>query len=161
MKKDYRKYSETSNNEEVQLTIDDIQEVVGVNEIPEDEEVVEEVTIELSEEVTEEIVEETQNDSEEHTGETEMETNEDITFKLTEEGEELVSHIEVGVLNGCAKLNVRKEASKDSEVVCVIDKDTEFTVDIVRSTEDFYKVYTCVNDVLIEGFCVKQFVSIK
>lgn len=143
MKKDYKKYSETS-NEEVQLTIDDIQEVTeevveeiiieGVNEIPEGEEVVEEVVAALEEE--------TQNDSEEHTGETEMEIVE-------------------GELNGCTKLNVRAEANKESAVVCVIDKDASFTINLTASTEDFYKIHTCVNEVLYEGFCVKQFISIK
>lgn len=189
MKKDYRKYSETSKNEEVQLTIDDIQEVVGVNEIPEGEEVIESVIVEMTDvereariaaikeeltkdmseddalalrlelaglgyegevkenEVTDEI---TQNDSEEHTGETGM-TPVEIT----------VDDIVGGELTGCTKLNVRAEASKDSEVVCVIDKNTSFTVNLTASTEDFYKIYTSVDEVLYEGFCVKQFISIK
>lgn len=151
MKKDYRKYSETS-NEEVQLTIDDIQEVTEevveavaeaiVEEAEETgktvEEVVEEIVEETTEEVIEESVEEAQND-------------------LKETHDEIVD----GVLNGCAKLNVRAEASKEADVVCVIDKDTSFTVNLTASTEDFYKIHACVNEVLYEGFCVKQFISIK
>ena len=61
----------------------------------------------------------------------------------------------------CEKLNVRKEASKTSEVVCVINKDTALTVSITKSTEDFYKVYTINNEVLVEGYCVKDFIKIK
>ena len=61
----------------------------------------------------------------------------------------------------CEKLNVRKEASKTSEVVCVISKDAALTVSITKSTEDFYKVYTINNEVLVEGYCVKDFIKIK
>ena len=61
----------------------------------------------------------------------------------------------------CEKLNVRKEASKTAEVVCVISKDAALTVSITKSTEDFYKVYTINNEVLVEGYCVKDFIKIK
>lgn len=148
MKKDYRKYSETSKNEEVQLTLDDIQEVTEevveavaeaiVEEATETEKTVEEVVNEIIEETTEEVVEESQNDL-----------------------EEVYDEIVNGELNGCTKLNVRAEATKDSDVVCVLNSNTEFTVNVTQSTEDFYKVYACVNEVLYEGFCVKQFVNIK
>ena len=60
----------------------------------------------------------------------------------------------------CEKLNVRKEASKTSEVVCVIGKGTALTVSITKSTEDFYKVYTMNNEVLVEGYCVKEYIKI-
>ena len=150
MKKDYRKYSETSNNEEVQMTIEDLEvteEVVEavaeaiVEEAQETDKTVEEVVEELTqvvEAVDQVIEEETQNDLEE--------THDDIVD---------------GVLNGCNKLNVRAEASKDSDVVCVIDKNDSFTVNLTASTEDFYKVHVCVGEILCEGFCVKQFISIK
>ena len=170
MKKDYRKYSETS-NEEVQLTIDDVQEVTEIEELDvesmTDEQITERIaflkdllTNDMEDDARqpildelkalgyeEEVVEnevtdkEIQNDSEEHTGN--------------------VDEIVNGELSGCAKLNVRREASKDSDVVCVLDKDASFTVNVTASTEDFYKVYACVNEVLYEGFCVKQFISIK
>lgn len=166
--KNYTKYSENSNNTET------VEETVQNEEVTEEvieavaEAIVEEAkeTDKTVEEVVTEIVEETQNDSEEHTGETEMETDnvdglvEDDVDGLVEDGEELVSHIQIGALKGCAKLNVRKEANKNAEVVCVITKDTEFTVDLVKSTEDFYKVYTCVDEVLYEGFCMKEFINI-
>ena len=67
---------------------------------------------------------------------------------------------EACVIN-CEKLNVRKEASKTAEVVCVINKNTELTVNVTNSTEDFYKVYTTNNEVLVEGYCVKDFIKIK
>ena len=65
------------------------------------------------------------------------------------------------MLIDCEKLNVRKEPSKTAEVVCVMDEDTEFTVCLEESTKDFFKVYTSVNDVLYEGYCVKEYIYIK
>lgn len=71
-----------------------------------------------------------------------------------EEAEKL--EIVEGVLKDCTRLNMRKEPSKESEIVCVIDETVEFTVDLTLSTDDFYKVYT--ND--HEGYCMKQFINI-
>ena len=65
------------------------------------------------------------------------------------------------MLYNCEKLNVRKEPSKTAEVVCVMDEDTEFTVCLEESTKDFFKVYTAVDDVLYEGYCVKEYIYIK
>lgn len=64
----------------------------------------------------------------------------------------------LAVVVNCAKLNVRKEASKDSEVVCIITKGDEVAVDLDASTEDFYKINTSNG---IEGYCVKDFIEIK
>ena len=61
------------------------------------------------------------------------------------------------VISGCAKINVRKEASKTAAIVCVIEEGTEVQVDLENSTEDFYKVSMSNT----EGYCMKQFVSIK
>lgn len=67
----------------------------------------------------------------------------------------------LATLTGCAKLNVRKEPSKDSEAVCIVTKESVITVSMDESTEDFYKVYTSVNEVLYEGYCMKQFINIE
>ena len=58
------------------------------------------------------------------------------------------------------KLNVRKEAKANADIVCVINSDAVLTVNLLESTEDFYKVYTSNNDVLVEGYCVKEFINI-
>lgn len=65
---------------------------------------------------------------------------------------------EIGVVFNCQKLNIRKEASKDSEVVKVVDVKTELLVNITESTEKFYKV--CLASGL-EGYCMKEFISIR
>ena len=64
----------------------------------------------------------------------------------------------LAVVVNCAKLNVRKEAAKDSEIVCIIAKGDELAVDLDASTEDFYKINTSNG---IEGYCVKDFIEIK
>ena len=77
------------------------------------------------------------------------------------EVETTVEDIKNAIVVGCVKLNVRKEPNKDSEVVCVIEEFHELTIDTVQSTNDFYKIYTSVNDVLVEGYCMKKFINIK
>ena len=56
------------------------------------------------------------------------------------------------------KLNVRKEAKKESEVIVIINKNEQVTVNVTNSTEDFYKVTTATG---IEGYCMKQFINVK
>lgn len=63
----------------------------------------------------------------------------------------------IGFVSGCTKLNVRKESSIKSAVVCVVDANTELEIDIGESTDDFYKVYTVDG---LDGFCMKQYISI-
>lgn len=78
-----------------------------------------------------------------------------------EETEEVEEDILPAVISGCAKVNIRKEASKTSEVVCVLANGTEVTIDVAKSTEEFYKIYTVSGETLIEGYCIKDFVSIN
>lgn len=79
--------------------------------------------------------------------------------KLEEDSKEpTVEDIRSVTIKDCNKLNVRKDPNKESKVLCVIDKNTEFTVNLTKSTEDFYKV-TLSNGV--EGYCMKEFISIK
>ena len=76
---------------------------------------------------------------------------------ITNEPVKLVQEVK-GVVVNCNKLNVRKEANKDSEVLVVINKNEEVTITIEDSTEDFYKVTTATG---IEGYCMKQFINVK
>ena len=63
----------------------------------------------------------------------------------------------MGVVVDCARLNVRKHPSRGAEVVCEIGRGTPLVIDEDASTDDFYKICTVTG---IEGFCVKDFVSI-
>lgn len=87
----------------------------------------------------------------------EVKNVEESTIPEEHTGDTLIPEIVEGTLKDCARLNMRKEPSKESEIVCVIDETVEFTVDLTNSTEDFYKVYTNEHD----GYCMKQFIDIK
>ena len=132
--KNYTKYSEKSNN-----IIKDL-----------DETVVEEVKLVLSEgeglTMSTEPVDLTV--SEPNNVEPEVETIEPGDAKLT------------GVVDGCAKLNVRKEPYKDAEILCVIDKGEEVVFDTEEEAtyEYFYKIVTAKG---VKGYCMKQFINIK
>lgn len=91
----------------------------------------------------------------------ELENNENINQNNPEENKPNQATNLLAIVTKCSRLNVRKEADKNSKVVCVIANGNEVTVDLDASTEDFYKVHTVVNDVLVEGYCAKEFIEIK
>lgn len=144
---------ENNNIEELNQNIEEVTEVT--------EETTEESTDEVNETV--EQVEETINEVEKSTSEAE-ETTEEVTDEVTEP-EVIVPNIEDGVENnevigkisGFEKLYVRKEANKDSEPVGIVTDKDDLSIDIVHSTDDFYKVITSNG---LEGYCVKEFVKI-
>lgn len=141
----------------------------NIEELNQNIEEVTEVTEETAEESTEEVketveqVEETINEVEETTNEIE-ETTEEVTNEVTEP-EVIVPSIEnnvennevIGKISGFEKLYVRKEASKDSEPVGIVTDKDDLSIDVARSTDDFYKVITSNG---LEGYCVKEFVKI-
>lgn len=87
-------------------------------------------------------------------------TNEiDVTKDAINEG--LKEEIKDGVVSGCAKLRVRKEADPEADIYGTIENGTELTVSITHSTEKFYKVNTIINDTLISGYCMKKFIKLK
>lgn len=66
--------------------------------------------------------------------------------------------IPIGIIYGCAKLNVRKEPKPDAEVVSQLVVGSEVMIDCDTSTDEFYKVCTASG---VEGFCMKRFVTIQ
>ena len=136
----------------------------NIEELNQNIEEVTEVTEETIEEVnkTEEQVEENTTNVEESTEEVIKNIDEAIVeSNKLEIDENNNRNIAQATIIGYTKLNVRKNPSKDSEVVCIITKDSPITVDYNESTEDFYKVYVNVDNVPYEGFCMKEFISIK
>ena len=129
------------------------------------EEIVVEETVVENEVETEVEVEETVVENE---VETEIEEEETVVENEVESEVEEESEVEVeeenvkmiGIVTGCAKLNVRKEPSKQSDVLCIIDKNTEVEIDTEEETtyEDFYKIVTSTG---VKGYCVKSFIEIK
>lgn len=63
----------------------------------------------------------------------------------------------IGVVN-CLRLHVHSEPNLDSEIVCKVRYLTEVVIDLDKSTEDFYKIYTVIG---AEGFCQKNLITIK
>lgn len=89
---------------------------------------------------------------------------EPVTEEPTVEPEVIQDPIERSILDavvsGAKKLNVRREPSKDADVVCVLAEGTTLTVCPEESTEEFYKVFAVCKEVLVEGYCVKTFIKI-
>ena len=124
-----------------------------INEIKDDvvEEVIE-TTIEVDESQNEDLKNtEKDNESVEESTETKKEHK---TFDLDDNIE---NNEVIGKISGFNKLYVRKEANIDSEPVGIVTKDDDLSIDIIHSTDDFYKVYTSNG---LEGYCVKNFVKV-
>ena len=66
--------------------------------------------------------------------------------------------VKIGFVTNCKKLNVREEPRIDATIVCEVDYQTELMIDENESTEEFYKVFTAAG---IEGFCMKNFITIQ
>ena len=82
-------------------------------------------------------------------------SDKDVTKKEEVVGaEEAVKEVEetlTGMVN-VKLLNVRKEPSKESDVVEILDKDTTIEIFESESTKDFYKT--------TDGYVMKQFIDI-
>lgn len=128
MSKNYTNYSNKSVNKEVEK-----EQVVA-------EETVEEQVVEAVEENTEEAVET---------------PVEEITEEVVEEASDN-EILDIGVVTDCLKLNVRKQPSKDAEVLKTIDALTE--VVIQKEVNDFYEVALKTGE---SGYCMKKYIAIN
>ena len=64
----------------------------------------------------------------------------------------------LGVVAKCSRLNIRKKAEATSEVVCIVNAGTELVIDKTYKNQNWLKVVTKDNK---EGFCMKEFVTVK
>lgn len=128
--KNYTKYSENSEvvNNEVEIKEPEIVDVTPVNEVPENVEIVEGVNI-----VTEPTIDTSEN----------LENYKD-------------GSVTPGAVRNCKKLNLRKEPTKSSDVICVLLEDESVLIDLENSTDDFYMISARG----IDGYCMKQFIEI-
>jgi len=93
-----------------------------------------------------------------------IEPVEEIKEETTESNEIVEENIEPEVIEEkiikgvviCDKLNVRKEAKKDAEILTIISKDLVLTISDIDASPDFYKVL--IGE--IEGYCMKKFIAI-
>ena len=128
MSKNYTNYSNKSVNKEVEK-----EQVVA-------EETVEEQVVEAVEENTEEAVETPVE-----------ETTEEVVEEASDD-----EILDIGVVTDCLKLNVRKQPSKDAEVIKTIDALTE--VVILKEVNDFYEVALKTGE---SGYCMKKYIAIN
>lgn len=70
--------------------------------------------------------------------------------------EETLRHY--GKVTNCVNLNVRKKPNKIAEVLCTIPNHSEVEIVLSESTYDWYKVRTASG---VEGFCMRQYISIR
>ena len=65
-----------------------------------------------------------------------------------------------GIVSNCELLNIRKESSKDAEVLCTVGVNTIVKVDLTvdKEAEEFYKIVTPNG---VEGYCMKKFITIN
>lgn len=64
----------------------------------------------------------------------------------------------VGVVANCGILNVREKPAITTDVIGTIKRDTEVKIIESESTDEFYKVITSSG---MEGFCMKEYITIK
>lgn len=64
----------------------------------------------------------------------------------------------IGKVVDCAKLNVRENCTVDSGIVCVLDVRSEIEIDVKKSTDHWYYIYTAIG---AEGYCMKQYVEAR
>ena len=128
MSKNYTNYSNKSVNKEVEK-----EQVVA-------EETLEEQVVEAVEENTEEAVETPVE-----------ETTEEVVEEASDD-----EILDIGVVTDCLKLNVRKQPSKDAEVLKTIDALTE--VVILKEINDFYEVALKTGE---SGYCMKKYIAIN
>ena len=63
-----------------------------------------------------------------------------------------------GIVTNCTSLNIRKEPSVDSDILCFVRVGTSLMIDESMSTEDWYNVYTAAG---MSGFCMKNYVRVS
>lgn len=59
------------------------------------------------------------------------------------------------------RLNIRKEASKEADVLTVISKGTGVGVNLTKSTDEFYCVNVIFNSEITTGYAMKEFITIN
>lgn len=63
----------------------------------------------------------------------------------------------IGIVTDCLKLNIRKEAKADADVLCEAPALSKLMIDMSKSNDEWLSVCT---EAGFEGFCMKKYVSI-
>lgn len=150
--KDYRKFNKKNNENKEQETATEIKALTDctIEELVEVA-VKEDVTFENSEMTKEELI-------------AAIEAHRSLgNVTVHENGEdvELKAEVKTKGVVVAGKLNVRKEASKDADVLTIVSKGTGMGINLTKSTEDFYCVDVIVNSEMTTGYCMKEFVKVN
>ena len=62
----------------------------------------------------------------------------------------------IGMVVGCAKLNVRAEANLFSDIVCTLNSQSEIEINVNKSTKDWFYICTATG---VEGYCLRKYVE--
>ena len=84
---------------------------------------------------------------------------ENVDEPIVEEIKQEIALVD-GIVSNCELLNIRKESSKDAEVLCTIGVNTMVKVDLTvdKEAEEFYKIVTPNG---VECYCMKKFITIN
>ena len=63
----------------------------------------------------------------------------------------------IGTVANCVRLNVRKYASKNADILTEIYAGNKVTIDPKKSRKEWYKVVTASG---VEGFCMKEYIEV-
>lgn len=93
-------------------------------------------------------------------GKTNRPTYDELEDIFRPEEKEVVeeSTTKTGVVTNCEILNIRKTPSIKSERLGFITEGSEVIIDVERSVEGWYAVYT---ETGMEGYCMSTFVTVK
>ena len=62
----------------------------------------------------------------------------------------------MGIVIGCAKLNIRSEPSAYADVLGVLDAASEIEIDVTNSTNEWVKICTASG---LEGYCMRKYIE--
>lgn len=88
----------------------------------------------------------------------EVNESEKVEEEVTKEAHKEADSTVVGYVSGCFKLNIREEGYPGANVVCVVPEKTALLIEVAESNDEWYKVYT---ETGMEGFCMKQYVTLS
>ena len=100
--------------------------------------------------VEEKVVESVEEKNEEVAESSVEETKEEVIEEQSDE-----EALGIGVVTDCLELNVRKQPSKDAEVLKTIDALTE--VVILKEINEFYEVALKTGE---SGYCMKKYIAV-
>jgi len=101
--------------------------------------------------VEEKVVESVEEKNEEVAESSVEETKEEVIEEQSDE-----EALGIGVVTDCLELNVRKQPSKDAEIIKTINALTE--VVILKEINEFYEVALKTGD---SGYCMKKYIAVN